>query len=96
MADLLIHFIQTRVCILHDPSWLAPPSLPLTTDEDDDPSTSLVKPEDMMGPDGLEDVPRQRLFEKYHPTKVQGPVDPYCMTITSQRNYLTPWKNSGW
>lgn len=97
MADLLIHFVQTRVCILNDPSWLAPPSLISTPDEDDDSiRNSLVKPEDMMGPDGLEDIPRQKLFEKYHPTKVQEPVDPYCMTITSKRHYLTPWKNSGW
>jgi len=49
-----------------------------------------------MGPDELENIPRQRLFEKYHPTKVQGQIDPYCMTITSTRHYLTPWKSSGW
>jgi hypothetical protein len=92
MADVLIHFVQTRICALHDPSWLAPPSLTLAPDD----RNSFVKPEDMMGPDGLEDIPRQRLFEKYHSGKVQGPVDPYCMTITSERHYLTPWKSSGW
>lgn len=95
MADLLIHFVQTRICNLHDPLWLAPPPLTIVTDHDSL-GSSLVKPEDMMGPDGLEGIPRQRLFEKYHPTKVQGPLDPYCMTITSKRHYLTPWKSSGW
>jgi len=97
MADLLIHFVQTRICTLYDPVWLAPPPLALTLTMDHESlDDSLVKPEDMMGPDGLEDIPRQRLFEKYHPTKVQEPVDPYCMTITSKRHYLTPWKRSGW
>lgn len=97
MADLLIHFVQTRVCTLYDPLWLAPPSFALLIDNGDrDSRDSLVKPEDMMGPDGLEDIPRQRMFEKYHPTKVQEQIDPYCMTITSTRHYLTPWKNSGW
>ena len=94
MADLLIHFVQTRICTLYDPLWLAPPSLTLIANKDG--GNSLVKPEDMMGPDGLENIPRQRLFEKYHPTKVQEQIDPYCMTITSTRHYLTPWKSSGW
>src|SRR5260370_40738320 len=100
MADLLIHFVQTRICSLHDPSWLAPLSsnaLARTPDTNDDSlGDSLVKPEDMMGPDGLEDIPRQRLFEKYHPTKVQEAVDPFCMTITSSRHPLAPWRSSGW
>ena len=89
MADLLIHFVQTRICTLHDPLWLAPTLVK-------DYGNSLVKSEDMMGPDGLENIPRQRLFEKYHPTKVQEPVEPYCMTMTSKRHYLTPWRKSGW
>ncbi|KAF8583190.1 hypothetical protein K439DRAFT_1661401 [Ramaria rubella] len=81
MADLLTAYTQRQICAI---------------ERDNTQTTTYITDGTLPGTDGLDTIPRLRLFQKYDRESVTGPIKPMCQSIRTEKHPLSPVEANGW
>ncbi|KAF8587434.1 hypothetical protein K439DRAFT_1407534 [Ramaria rubella] len=81
MADVLAAYTQRQICAV---------------EREKTHPTPYAGDGTLPGAEGLDTIPRLRLFQKYDRETVTGPVKPMCQSIRTDKHPLNPIESKGW